>query len=110
MKKVYLYFREFNLGFLTEQDSKFLWTPNTEEINKFEKKHPWSWDFLMLNKSEPTLYDKIPNHFIEYVESSYIREDLRENAKIEKNDSDFERLYKMATLNYYDQDFTIKLK
>ena len=78
MKKVYLYYREFELGYLEEKDDKFLWTPNANEINEFAKIYPWSWNFMFINKKEPTLYDKIPKHFIEFVESSFVREDLRE--------------------------------
>ncbi|MBQ8425006.1 MAG: hypothetical protein IJX17_03175 [Clostridia bacterium] len=110
MKKVYLFFREFELGFLTEQDNKYLWTPNISQINEFEKKYPMSWDFMFISKNEPTFYDEIPQHFINFVESSYVRQDLRDHAKIEKNDDKFDRLYKMATLDYYDQDFVIKIK
>lgn len=107
MKKVYLYFREFELGFLCQENGKYIWSPNPSEIKKFSEKYFFG-DFLFLDREKPVTYDKIPHHFIEYVQSSS-REDLKKSAKIEKGDSDFEKLYKMATLDYYNQDFVVKV-
>ena len=39
MKKVYLYYREFTLGYLTMQEDEYLWVPDVQQIDLFEKKY-----------------------------------------------------------------------
>ena len=106
MKKVYLYYREFTLGYLTMQEDEYLWVPDVQQIDLFEKKYQWSW--LRLDNKNQKLYKGVPYHYMDYLHSSS-RPDLKEHAKIEKNDSDFEKLCKMAKLDFYNEDFYIKV-
>ena len=108
MKKVYLYFQKYELGSLSEKDSQYLWTQNPDIIKEYNEKVFFAF-LYKLNENEPTLYDYMPRHFREFVDASK-REDLKQNAKIEEGDSDFEKLYKMATLSYLENDYYIKLK
>jgi hypothetical protein len=108
MKQVYLHFREFELGFLTQKDDVFVWVPNTESIRAFETKYTGASDMLLLDKNEPVVYEKIPYHFVDFVET-YPRADLAKQCGITANDSDFDRLCKLATLDYFNMDFEIKI-
>lgn len=109
MKEVFLYFKKIKLGSLSESNGEYLWTPFFNGINEYEKTYPFDSDFLFLNKTTTQLFKKIPRHFNEFVFASE-RTDLHEHAKIEDSDSDFIKLYKMASLDFYEDDFYIKLK
>ena len=108
MKQVYLHFKEIELGFLTQNEDGFVWVPNTENIQYFMMRYDGASDLFFLTKTEPALYTQIPYHFIDFVESSS-RPDLAQKASIKPNDSDFEKLCKMATLDYADDEFVIKI-
>ena len=108
MKQVYLHFKEIELGFLTEEAGNYIWVPNADGIKEFYVKYEAATDLLFLSSTEPEVYNKIPYHFDEFVESSY-RADLQEDAKIVDSDTPFERLYKMGTLDYFGDDFSIKV-
>ncbi len=106
--RVYLYFFEFNLGYLEQEENMYVWKPDVSVINKARKKYPDPMDFLFLPDIEKA-YEKIPNHFNEfYIASS--RPDLKENAKILDSDTPMEKLYKMSKLNYFNEEFVIKDK
>ena len=107
MKQVYLHFKEIELGFLTQQEKGFVWVPNPENIQYFMMRYDGASDLFFLNKTEPALHPSIPYHFIDFVESSS-RPDLAQKAGIVESDSDFDRLCKMATLSYADDEFVIK--
>ena len=83
-----------------------LWTPNTENIEMMKEKYPLIMDMFFL-PSEEKLFEKAPRHYDEFLWASN-RADLYENAKISKEDDDFERLYKMGKLDYYPDEFLIK--
>lgn len=107
MKQVYLHFKEFELGALTQKDQVFIWVPNIQNIQLFNAKYDGASDMLLLGTDQPEVYEQIPYHFNEFVESAS-RPDLMKKAGINNDDSDFEKLCKMATLNFANQDFTIK--
>lgn len=108
MKQVYLNFKELTLGYLKEDKDLYVWVPNIDSINIFSQKYSFAKDSLLLSSSAPEVYTVIPAHFIDFVESSN-RADLRKSAGIEQTDSDFEKLYKMATLSYFNQDYFISI-
>ena len=107
MKQVYLHFREFELGFLTQKNDVFVWVPNTESIRMFDEKYTAASDLLLLSKTEPMVYERIPYHFVDFVESAP-RADIAKKAGITAADSEFDRLCKLATLDYFNIDFVIK--
>lgn len=108
MKQVYLHFKDIELGFLTEENGKYIWVPSKDGMSEFYANYEAATDLLFLSATEPEMYDKIPHHFDEFVESSY-RADLEQDAKITNADTPFERLYKMGTLDYFGDDFSIKV-
>lgn len=109
MTKIYLNFNEFELGFLTEENGKFVWTPSADQIKQFMVVYDGAADLFLLDKTQPKAYSMVPYHYNEFLEASE-RDDLAKLAKINPSDSDFLKLYKMATLDYLDQQFVIKVK
>lgn len=108
MKQVYLTFKGIELGFLTEEKGAYIWVPKKEGIQEFYEKYEAATDLLLLSAIEPEVYSVIPKHFNQFVESAK-RPDLAKDAGIVENDSDFEKLYKMAALDYFNDEFCIKI-
>lgn len=108
MKQVYLNFKDVVLGYLTQDGNAYVWVPNAEGIRLFNEKYAVAKSLLFLSSTAPRAYSTIPAHFEEFVYSSS-RPDLSKKAKIEPSDTDFERLCKMATLSYFNQDFFISI-
>lgn len=107
-QQVYLHFKEIELGFLTQNEDGFVWVPNTENIQYFMMRYDGASDLFFLNKTKPVLYTSIPYHFIDFVEAAS-RPDLAQKAGIAESDSEFDKLCKMATLSYADDEFVIKI-
>ena len=108
MNKVYLNFKEFELGFLCQQDNKYIWVPNAKKIKQCFSKYSGGIDLFFLSFVDETVYSEIPYHFSEFLERAE-RNDLKKAANIKKEDCDFVKLYKMATLKYLNQDFYISI-
>jgi len=115
--KIYLYFIEYKLGSLEKYNEtdenglikeKYLWIPNVNEIEKAEKEYPFGMDMLMMPK-ENKLYDKIPYHFRE-MDVAPSRTDITEKVGITKDDDLFTRIYKISTLEFFNQEFITKTK
>lgn len=107
VKQIYLYFKELNLGFLAQENDVYVWFPNLNNIVLFENQNPAFEDFLLLERNEPVVYTQIPFHYSDFI-SACSREDLVQKAGIKPKDSDFEKLYKLAKLDFSNQDFYIK--
>lgn len=108
MNKVYLNFKEFELGFLFQKDDSYVWIPNADEIKRCFSKYDGAFDLFMLNFSEATSHKEIPYHFCEFIENAE-RQDIKKSAKIKEKDSDFEKLLKVASLKFANQDFYISV-
>ena len=54
-----------------------------------------------------TSFEKVPHHFKEYLNASD-RVDLKKKAGISDSDTEFEKLYKMSKLEYFNEEFYIK--
>ena len=109
MTKVYLNFNEFELGFLTESNGVFVWTPNIDQIKQFSTVYDGAADFFLLDKYSQNTYPMIPYHFNEFLEYTE-RADIVKKAQIKQTDSNFEKLCKLAKLEYLNQQFVIKVK
>lgn len=107
MKQIYLYSQEINLGFLTQENDVYVWVPDTKNIALFENLNPATEDLLFMERKEPVVYEKMPFHYAEFLPACS-REDLVQKAGIKASDSDFEKLYKLAKLDFSNQDFYIK--
>ena len=108
MKKIYLRFKEFELGFLMQEDNKYVWIPDSRTIDLCFQKYDGVRDMFFLNSIEKEVYKQIPHHFEDFF-MAIGRVDLIEMAKIKSTDSDFEKLYKVASLKYFNQDFYITI-
>lgn len=108
MKQVFLLFKDIELGFLTEENGAYVWVPNPAGLQVFATQYSAACDLFFLNPAQPQVYNEIPAHFSDYLESAG-RADLAKKANILPNDSDFDKLCKLATLTYFAQDFVIKV-
>ncbi len=108
MKQVFLHFNDLELGFLTEQNGAYVWVPNTNNMQVFATNYSAVCDLFFLNPTEPQAYREIPAHFADYLDAAN-RADIAKKAQISPNDSDFDKLCKLATLTYFAQDFVIKI-
>lgn len=104
--KVYLYYYEYNLGYLEYVNEKYVWNPYLDNITKAKRDYELAMDYFFLS-SEVREYDRVPRHFDEYITDRY---DLVKKSKILPTDNMIERLYKMSKLDYFDQAFVIKSK
>ena len=107
MQQIYLYFKELNLGYLTQEKDVYIWVPNTENIQLFERQNSAFEDLFFLERNKPVGYVNIPLHYSEFIQACS-REDLVQKAGIKSRDSEFEKLYKLAKLDFSMQDFYIK--
>ena len=107
MTQVYLYFKEFELGFLTEKEGAFLWTPDSKNIHDCFQKYDGASDLFLLESQKPVFYRQIPYHFCDFADAP-LRDDIACKIKIKSSDSEFEKLFKLGKLSYYNQDFYIK--
>lgn len=108
MNKVYLHFKEFELGYLIQSERGYVWVPNCEKINKCFSRYDGAVDVFMLDLKNETIHRQIPYHFYEYLESTE-RSDIMKKANINSNDSDFTKLYKVAALKFLNNDFYISI-
>ena len=106
MKKVYLHFKDYVLGFLVQENNSYVWFPDTNNIKSCFYKYNGAVDLFLLEIDKQKIYNIVPQHFSDYLVTSE-RTDIVKNAKIESSDSDFEKLYKMASLKYFGNDFYI---
>jgi len=105
-KKIFLYYKEFQLGCLSQVNDLFFWQPNNNLIEEAIKRYSFGMDMFLLSKEKEIVKD-IPPHFSNYLKMIE-REDLVEKAQILDSDSDFQKLYKFSGLKFYNQDFVIK--
>ena len=106
MLKVKLFVHDIELGELTEIDRGYVFTANKLNVSKAQKTYP----IEMRRFSLPVgvaLYKDVPPIFDEFLEYS-LRGDLVELAGINSEDTELERLYKLASLDMHDLVFNIK--
>ena len=108
MKKIFLNFKEYKLGFLTQKENIFVWVPDTEAIVSCFNRYDGAFDMFMLGSKESEVYKQIPIHYQDFLMATE-RSDLQKAAGINQKDNSFERLCKMAKLKYFNQDFYISI-
>lgn len=109
MKKIFLYLNEICLGHLLENGDKYSFYADSESVNEAMNKYPLQMKFFKLNKRGMVKYENIPFHFNEYL-SALDREDLLIKANISDDDSLYEKLYKLSSLNVNPINFKISNK
>ena len=94
------------LGYLEESDEGYVFYANVNEIIACKEKYPIEMMLFTLPEKMVTNLDVIPPMFREYLQGAD-RVDIVENAKINDGDSDFVKLYKIASLNPQSINFKI---
>ncbi|MBQ8615414.1 MAG: hypothetical protein IJ415_02490 [Clostridia bacterium] len=106
MKKIYLSIEEIDLGYLIETDLGFEFVANKDGVLKAEKENSIVMIMFKLNKTGTNTYSQIPEPFSKFLISN-TRKDLIEKANISEQDSQFEKLYKLAGLDMMQINFKI---
>ena len=103
-----LYYKEFELGYLTfdYENNVFVYNSNVENENKAKAKY-LGMEFYYLSNSKNKRQKILFENFIEYTECLG-RTDIIEKAKIQKDDTLYEKLEKIAKLNWNNEGFYIK--
>ena len=107
MLKVKLFVHDIELGCLTEIDKGYVFSANKAGIDRAFKEYPIEMRRYNLVKSGTVLYRDVPPTFDEFLVYTS-RGDLIERAGITGEDSDLERIYKLAGLDMMSTIFTIK--
>ena len=108
MAKISLCIEDIELGYLMERNGKYAFYANGDEVNRAKREYPLEMILFNLNDKGMKAYDKIPYPFSTFVNGAY-REDLMIKAGIDSGDSDFARLYKLASLKIMRQNFEIHI-
>ena len=104
---VYLYYKEFCLGYLTSKKNMYFWVPNTSNIMNAKANYPLGMEFFFLPFNDSQIFENVPAHFDLFL-SACDREDIRSQAGIIDSDDDFSKLEKLSRLEYLSEDFVIK--
>ena len=86
------------LGYLEEGDGEYLFYANVKEIAICKNEDPITMMLFNIPDEIVCHLKEIPNVYREYLNGAE-REDIVSNAKIIDGDSDFVKLYKIASLN-----------
>ena len=106
MTKISLNIENIELGYLLERDGKYIFCANEDEINRARKEYPLDMMLFKLNANGMKIYDTIPHPFNTFLSGTY-REDLMTKAGINPEDSDYDRLCKLANLKMVRENFEI---
>lgn len=94
--KIYVYFKKYLLGYLTYENNYFLYNSNELGENNFLK-NCYAKPFYPLLKSRKKKLKELPN-FLQDFEEMIKDEFFIGKAQIKKNDSKFQKLYKLSNL------------
>lgn len=106
MKKIYLSLDEMDLGYLIEDKKAFVFVANEEGVNSAQEKNPIAMQFFSLNRTGKKVFLKMPHTFSQFLITDS-RKDLMLKANIDDEDSQFEKLFKLAELNLMKINFRI---
>ena len=107
MLKVLLYVHEIELGYLTEIDKGYVFKADAGNVAKAKKEYPIEMKRFTLNSADNGLYREVPPIFDEFLGYTS-RQDLIEEAGIDKFDTDLEKIYKLAGLDMMTPVFEIR--
>ena len=106
MKKIYLSLDEIDLGYLIEDELSFKFVAHKDNILRAHQENPFIMKMFKLNTAGTKTYSQIPEPFSRFLISNS-RKDLFEKANILDQDSQFDKLYKLASLNMMAINFKI---
>ena len=104
MKTIGIYFREIKLGELTQINTNYVYKANSKNV---EKAHNKGYSTFLYNCDNSFIDEHLPISLQNFIPSKEQTE-LEYLANIKEDDSDFEKLYKIAKLNFDTPDFYIK--
>lgn len=108
MAKISLNIEDIELGYLLERGGQYLFCANGDEVNRAYKKFPLDMLLFKLNSKGMQVYDTIPYPFSAFLPGTH-REDLMIKAGIRSDDSDYDRLFKLANLRMIRENFEIHI-
>lgn len=106
MKKVFISFDEIDLGYLIETEKSYMFVANEQGILNAQEKNPIAMSLFKLNKTGKQNYEAMPHMFSQFIVTDS-RKDICDKAKINTDDSQFEKLFKIAGLNIMKINFKI---
>ena len=107
MRRINLYMLDIEVGYLNECNNSYEFTANSFGLNEVSEKYPFQLRMFKLNREGTKVYNELPYPFNEFL--GYVgRRDLDEKAGINQNDSDFDKIYKLAALDMVTPVFSIK--
>lgn len=106
MDKIILKLKEIVLGYLLEDNNKYVFIAEENNIKLAYKKYPLFMRLYNLNENGKKFYDFLPYPFSELREA-LSRQDIVIKAKINNDDSEFQKLYKAVGLNIELPNFSI---
>ena len=104
MKSIGIFFREIKLGELTQVNNNYIYKANIKNIEKAHKK---GYSTYLYKCDESFISEDLPYSLQNFIPTEEQTETLT-IAKITPNDSDFEKLYKIAKLDFEKRDFYIQ--
>lgn len=107
--KVGISLKDRCLGYLEEGDNEYIFYADVKEIAYCKSQYPIEMLMFKMPEEIVSKMSKIPPVFAEYLQG-VDREDIIERAKINSDDSDFVKLYKIASINPQVINFKIFAK
>lgn len=105
MKTIGVYYKDIKLGELSQVNSKYIYKANKNNINKA---HKLGYLTFLYKCDDNFISEELPYSLQNFIPTEKQIE-LIETANILDNDNDFEKLYKIAKLNFEKPDFHIEI-
>lgn len=103
-KTIGVYFREIKLGELSKVNDNYVYKSNEENVKQAHEK---GYSSYLYKCDDSFISTELPYSLQNFVPDEK-QTQIVTLAKITKNDSDFDKLYKVAKLNLVVPDFHIK--
>ena len=104
MKKIFVKYKEITLGELTYNEVCFCYKAYEEEVSKANK---LGYPISLYNVDKSFVDNKLPFSLDDFIPEENTK--LYNLAKIIKTDNDFEKLYKVASLNLDDSGLYVSV-
>ncbi len=105
MKTISVYYKEIKLGELTTVNKNYVYKAIEKNVKLAHEKGYFTFLF---NCDENFISEELPYSLQNFIPTEK-HKDIIEEANILKTDSDFEKLYKIASLPYSKEDFHISI-
>lgn len=106
--KIDVFFKNYHLGTLTFKDNHYIYNSNVTQEEDFKKNNVSAMFYGLFNSHDLPL-NELPAFLQQYLDLQK-NEFVSNQAKLNQNDTDFEKLYKLSLLKYDDISFYIGQK